>query len=205
MRGVKYNLLFTLQSDEKIKFSNLLILDLMETIESNINKEYNLKMKVTRDMIYNLVHRPLKSNKFVREFCKVSFTDRQVKKTLEKNKDENKEENKEVKPVNKDENKEVKPVNKDENKEENKELYKPFVSKAKNKKFSVYVMKDGKKRLIHYGDTRFEDYTQQNPKDEKRRSAYLARAKGIKNKKGELTWKLKDSPNYWSVRTLWNG
>ena len=26
-----------------------------------------------------------------------------------------------------------------------KELYKPFKSKAKNKKYSVYVMKDGKK------------------------------------------------------------
>tara|TARA_R110001592_G_scaffold187176_1_gene431799 strand:- start:7776 stop:8039 length:264 start_codon:yes stop_codon:yes gene_type:complete len=85
----------------------------------------------------------------------------------------------------------------------NTELYKPFVSKAKNKKFSVYVMKDGKKRLIHYGDDRYQDFTQH--KDEKRRKNYLARAKGIKNKKGELTWKDKNSANYWSVKTLWNG
>ena len=84
-----------------------------------------------------------------------------------------------------------------------KELYKPFKSKAKNKKFSVYVMKDGKKKLIHFGDSRFQDFTQH--KDEKRRKSYLARAKGIKNKKGELTWKDKNSANYYSVRLLWNG
>tara|TARA_R110002074_G_scaffold30046_2_gene85475 strand:- start:332 stop:592 length:261 start_codon:yes stop_codon:yes gene_type:complete len=84
-----------------------------------------------------------------------------------------------------------------------KELYKPFKSKAKNKKFSVYVMKDGKKKLIHFGDSRFQDFTQH--KDEKRRKSYLARARGIKNKKGELTWKDKNSANYYSVRLLWNG
>jgi len=31
----------------------------------------------------------------------------------------------------------------------------------------------------------------------------LARAKGIKNKEGQLTYKLKDTSNYWSVR-LWS-
>tara|TARA_R110000803_G_C11967131_1_gene319364 strand:+ start:1375 stop:1629 length:255 start_codon:yes stop_codon:yes gene_type:complete len=83
------------------------------------------------------------------------------------------------------------------------ELYKPFKSNAKNKKFSVYVMKDGKKRLIHFGDSRYEDFTQH--KDEKRRASYLARAKGIKNKKGELTYKDKNTPNYWAVKFLWKG
>ena len=64
-------------------------------------------------------------------------------------------------------------------------------------------MKDGKKKLIHFGDSRFQDFTQH--KDEKRRKSYLARARGIKNKKGELTWKDKNSANYYSVRLLWNG
>lgn len=86
---------------------------------------------------------------------------------------------------------------------ESKTLYKPFKSSAKNKKFSVYVMKDGKKKLIHFGDTRYQDYLQH--KDEIRRKSYLARAKGIKNKKGEFTWKDKNSANYYSVRYLWNG
>ena len=85
----------------------------------------------------------------------------------------------------------------------NKTLYKPFVSSAKNKKYSVYVMKDNKKRLIHFGDSRYKDFTQGASKEQ--RKSYLARAKGIKNKKGELTWKDKNSANYYSVRLLWNG
>ena len=84
-----------------------------------------------------------------------------------------------------------------------KELYKPFPSTRKNKKFSVYVMKDGKKRLIHFGQSGFQDFTQH--KDEKRRKSYLKRAKGIKNKKGELTWKDKNTSNYWSIKYLWDG
>ena len=39
-----------------------------------------------------------------------------------------------------------------------KPLYKPFKSKAKNKKYSVYVMKGEKKRLIHFGDSRYEQF-----------------------------------------------
>ncbi len=84
-----------------------------------------------------------------------------------------------------------------------KPLYKPFKSKAKGKKKSVYVMKNGKKKLIHFGDSSMKDYTQH--KDPKRRKAYLARAKGIKNKQGKLTYKDKNSANYWAIRTLWKG
>ncbi len=84
-----------------------------------------------------------------------------------------------------------------------KELYKPFKSKAKNKKFSVYVMKDGKKRLIHFGNSNYQDFRQH--KDPVRRKSYLARAKGIKNKAGKLTWKDRNTANYWSVHYLWNG
>ncbi len=86
---------------------------------------------------------------------------------------------------------------------DSKELYKPFKSKAKNKKFSVYVMKNGKKTLINFGDSRYEDFTQH--KDKKRRENYLKRAKGIKDKNGNLTWKDKNTSNYWSVHYLWNG
>ncbi len=86
---------------------------------------------------------------------------------------------------------------------DSKELYKPFKSKAKNKKFSVYVMKNGKKTLINFGDSRYEDFTQH--KDKKRRENYLKRAKGIKDKNGNLTWKDKNTSNYWSVHYLWAG
>lgn len=93
---------------------------------------------------------------------------------------------------------------------EEKKLYKPFKSKAKGKKYSVYVMKDGKKKLINFGDINMEQYkdkggiySSKNHLDPKRRKSYLARAKGIKNKYGKLTWKDKNTANYWSVHYLW--
>tara|TARA_R110000772_G_scaffold97604_1_gene196942 strand:- start:1120 stop:1302 length:183 start_codon:yes stop_codon:yes gene_type:complete len=46
-------------------------------------------------------------------------------------------------------------------------------------------------------------YSHKDHGDLIRRKSYLARAKGIKNKKGELTWKDKESANYYSVRFLW--
>ena len=85
-------------------------------------------------------------------------------------------------------------------------LHRPFKNTTKSKnKFWVYVNDDSKKgyKKIGFGDKNYEDFTQH--KDEKRRKSYLARAKGIKNKKGELTWKDKNSANYYSVRYLWNG
>ncbi len=78
------------------------------------------------------------------------------------------------------------------------ELYKPVKSDRKNKKFKVKT----KSGVIHFGDTRYEDFTQH--KDKKRQENYCKRAKGIKNKKGELTYKDKDnSANYWSYHFLW--
>jgi hypothetical protein len=85
-------------------------------------------------------------------------------------------------------------------------LYKPWKNTTKSKyKFWVYVSDDSKKgyKKIGFGDKNYEDFTQH--KDEKRRKSYLARAKGIRNKKGELTWKDKNSSNYYSVKYLWNG
>lgn len=79
------------------------------------------------------------------------------------------------------------------------ELYKPFKSKAKNKRYSVYVKNDkGKPKLIHFGDSRYKVYYEH--KDKERQKSYLARAKGIKDKEGNLTWKDKNTANYWSVR-----
>ncbi len=86
-------------------------------------------------------------------------------------------------------------------------LYKPFKGRStpKGKKFSVYVKADNKKgyKTIHFGDSSMKDFRQH--KDPKRRKSYLARAKGIRNKKGEVTWKDKNTANYWSVHYLWNG
>jgi len=91
-------------------------------------------------------------------------------------------------------------------------LYEIFPSKAKHKKYAVFVMKDGKKKKIHFGDkryqqfkdsTRLKKYSNLDHGDKERRKRYLARAKKIKNKKGQLTAKLKSSPNYWAIKFLW--
>lgn len=93
---------------------------------------------------------------------------------------------------------------------DNKQLYKPFKSTAKNKKYSVYVMKNGKKKLIHFGQLpykHFKDkiglYKNLDHNDKERRDRYLKRAKGIKNKEGKITWKDKNSANYYAVKYLW--
>jgi phage gpG-like protein len=84
---------------------------------------------------------------------------------------------------------------------EKKPLYKPRKSTRKGKKGMVYVKKDGKKRLIHFGDSSMKDFTQH--KDPKRRKSYLARSGGIRDKSGRLTKNNKNSANYWSRRVNW--
>ncbi len=78
------------------------------------------------------------------------------------------------------------------------ELYKPFKSKAKNKKYSVYI-KGGK--LIHFGDSRygqFKDklghYSHLDHNDPKRKKSYYSRH-------GKAT--SKDTAKYWSHKILW--
>jgi len=83
-----------------------------------------------------------------------------------------------------------------------KPLYKPFKSNVKGKKFSVYVMKDGKKKKINFGDSNMKDFRQHKDKD--RRKAYLARSGGIRDKQGNLTANNKNTSNYWSRKYLWD-
>ena len=61
-------------------------------------------------------------------------------------------------------------------------LYKPWKSTAKNKKYSVYVMKDGKVKKINFGDSRYGQYKDKigewsslDHGDKKRRKAYYDR------------------------------
>lgn len=82
-----------------------------------------------------------------------------------------------------------------------KPLYKPVKSDRKGKKGMVYVKKDGKKRLIHFGDSTMSDFTKH--KDKKRRKNYLDRSGGIRNKEGKLTKNDKNSANYWSRKVNW--
>ena len=71
-------------------------------------------------------------------------------------------------------------------------------STRKNKKY-VVTLPSGKK--IHFGSSQYPDYLIH--KDEERKDKYLARAKKIKNKQGELTFTNPESSNFWSVNLLW--
>ena len=82
-----------------------------------------------------------------------------------------------------------------------KPLYKPVHSLKKGKKGSVYVMKDGKKRLIHFGDASMTDKKKGASKAQQK--SYLARSGGIRNKEGKLTKDDKNSANYWSRKINW--
>ena len=84
---------------------------------------------------------------------------------------------------------------------EKKPLYKPVKSDRKGKKGMVYVKKDGKKKLIHFGDSSMSDFTKH--KDKARRKNYLQRSGGIRNKEGKLTKNDKNSANYWSRKVNW--
>ena len=73
-------------------------------------------------------------------------------------------------------------------------------SKRKKNKY-VATLPGGKK--IHFGSAQYPDFLIH--KDEDRKERHLARAKEIKNLKGELTWENPESGDYWSTRLLWNG
>ena len=72
-------------------------------------------------------------------------------------------------------------------------------SNRKNKKFVVNYCGTE----IHFGDIRYESFDQH--KDKKRRDSYLKRARGIRNKEGRQTYRIKTSPNFWSYYLLWDG
>ena len=92
-------------------------------------------------------------------------------------------------------------------------LYKPFINRSKTKsKYFVYVKSDNKRgyKKIGFGHKdyqHFKDklnyYKRLDHGDKKRRDNYRARASGIKNKQGELTYLDKNTSNYWAYRTLW--
>ena len=62
-------------------------------------------------------------------------------------------------------------------------------SKTKNSKYFI-ELDDGKN--VHFGNPCYQDYLIHG--DEERRTKYLARARNIKNKSGELTYNNPESP-----------
>ena len=53
---------------------------------------------------------------------------------------------------------------------------------------------------IHFGSPKTDDYI--NHQDKKLREKYLNRVKKIRNKDGEMTYKLPTFSNYWTVKLL---
>ena len=81
-------------------------------------------------------------------------------------------------------------------------LYDPFVSKRKNKKYSVLVKtSDGGTKVIHFGDSRYgqfkdklKHYSHLDHNDLKKRKSYYARH-------GPATDK--NTAKYWAHKILW--
>lgn len=71
-----------------------------------------------------------------------------------------------------------------------------YLSKSHNPKKKYMVIVDNK--VIHFGDSRYEDYTMH--KDDKRKERYINR-----HKKNE-DWSINgiDKPAFWSKNLLWN-
>lgn len=64
---------------------------------------------------------------------------------------------------------------------QDRKLRKPFPSKVKGKKYSVYVMENGKRKLIHFGQAGAPDWRSGTASKEQRKS-YRSRASGILKK-----------------------
>ncbi len=80
--------------------------------------------------------------------------------------------------------------------------YKPVKSNRKGKKMMVriYLPKLKKDKIIHFGNTKYQDFTQHH--DKSRRKSYLYRSSFLR-KGGKLSKNDYTSPNYWSRVYLW--
>ena len=85
---------------------------------------------------------------------------------------------------------------------EDKKLNKPFRSDVSGKKYSVIVMKNGKRKKINFGASGMDDWRSGTATKEQR-SSFRARMKGIKRKDGSYAYKDNTSPAYWSLNYLW--
>jgi len=92
-------------------------------------------------------------------------------------------------------------------------LYEVFYDKGitpTSKKYSVFVLRNNKPHLIHFGYRSMQHYHDKigrwkhlDHNDKERRKNYLARAKGIRDKYGNLTYKDKNHANFYAIRYLW--
>ena len=81
-------------------------------------------------------------------------------------------------------------------------------STHKNSKYMIYY----NNHWIHFGDKNYQHFHDKTPlklysyldhNDKERRTAYLKRAMGIRDKQGNLTYNNKNSPNHYAIKYLW--
>jgi len=72
----------------------------------------------------------------------------------------------------------------------------PMKSWRPGKKKVVKACANGQERIVHFGDSSMQDYTQHRSKE--RGKSYCARSGGIKGGEGKL------SANYWARKVLWS-
>lgn len=92
-------------------------------------------------------------------------------------------------------------------------IKRPHFEKS-TKKGKKYMVRSPKNKLIHFGSSAAEHYkdstgtgkwSHRDHMDKTRQKSYLARAGGIRNGKGQITWRDPESANYYSVHYLWSG
>ena len=83
-----------------------------------------------------------------------------------------------------------------------KKLNKPFKSKVKGKKYSVFVKDGDKIKKVNFGSAGMDDWRSGTATKEQRES-FRARMMGIKKKDGTFAYKDKTSAAYWSLSYLW--
>lgn len=87
-----------------------------------------------------------------------------------------------------------------------------FESGLKSKKYRVEFDYKGKKYKINFGSRKDDQYKDSTPLqlyktrdhyDETRKDKFLSRARGIRDKEGNLTYKNPLSANFWAINFLW--
>ena len=71
MKGIKYNLIFEKPDKTTVNSNALDMNELVDSIKNGFKNNYFLDVKVNNQIVYNIINRPLKSNKLFREKLKI--------------------------------------------------------------------------------------------------------------------------------------
>ena len=70
-KGMRYNLTFKLKNDETENFDNLNIEELMKTCLKKVEEEYEIKIKMSNHIVWNLQHKQ-NYNPFVKRILNIT-------------------------------------------------------------------------------------------------------------------------------------